>query len=108
MNADRLPWLDGVSKPVHRLVSDLRSEQTVRPDPVGRATDMTRALMAIGSGVLLAAGLPAHAAEKPAAGKALVGGYEIVSGEKDGKPEPEERVKGSTVLFTEDTVTVTD
>lgn len=38
----------------------------------------------------------------------LVGGYTIVGGEKFGLKEPEERVKGSTVRFTEDRVVVTD
>lgn len=38
----------------------------------------------------------------------LVGGYTIVSGEKFGKPEPEDRVKGSTVRFTGDKVIVKD
>ncbi len=39
---------------------------------------------------------------------ALVGGYTVVSGEKFGQPEPAERVYGTTVKFTADTVTVTD
>jgi uncharacterized protein (TIGR03067 family) len=38
----------------------------------------------------------------------LVGGYTIVAGERFGKPEPAERVYGTTVRFTGDTVTVTD
>lgn len=38
----------------------------------------------------------------------LAGGYEIVSGEKFGAPEPAERVKGSTVRFTKDRVVVMD
>jgi uncharacterized protein (TIGR03067 family) len=38
----------------------------------------------------------------------LVGGYEIVSGEKFGIQEPEERIKGSTVRFTADRVVVMD
>jgi len=39
---------------------------------------------------------------------ALVGAYTIESGEKEGKKEPPERIKGTTVLFTKDTITVTD
>lgn len=48
--------------------------------------------------------------DKPAGLKAseLVGSYEIVSGEKFGVPEPAERIKGSTVRFTEDRVVVMD
>lgn len=38
----------------------------------------------------------------------LVGGYTILSGERFGQPEPADRVQGSTVRFTETTVTVTD
>ena len=38
----------------------------------------------------------------------LVGTYTIVGGEKFGQPEPAERVAGSTVKFTDTTVTVTD
>jgi uncharacterized protein (TIGR03067 family) len=68
---------------------------------------MAKLLTAVGAALVLMAP-QARAEEKAAAGKELVGGYMIVSGEKDGKAEPEERVKGSTVLFTEDTITVTD
>jgi hypothetical protein len=51
---------------------------------------------------------------KPAgAGKActpedLVGRYVIVSGEKYGTKEPEERIKGTVVTFTKDSVVVVD
>lgn len=38
----------------------------------------------------------------------LAGGYEIVAGEKFGVPDPAERIKGSTVRFTEDRVVVMD
>ena len=38
----------------------------------------------------------------------LVGEYAIVAGEKDGAPEPEGRLRGAVVRFTEDTVTVSD
>jgi uncharacterized protein (TIGR03067 family) len=38
----------------------------------------------------------------------LIGAYTIVAGEKDGQPEPPERLQGSTVKFTETTVSVTD
>lgn len=38
----------------------------------------------------------------------LVGGYTIVRGEKFGQPEPAERVFGTTVRFTADTVTMVD
>ena len=65
---------------------------------------------------LLALPLAAHAQsinidkDKPAGLKPsdLVGGYDIVSGEKFGVPEPDDRIKGSTVRFTEDRVVVMD
>lgn len=38
----------------------------------------------------------------------LVGGYTIVSGEKFGAPEPEDRIRGTAVRFTEDEVRVVD
>ncbi|MFO0908724.1 MAG: TIGR03067 domain-containing protein [Isosphaeraceae bacterium] len=38
----------------------------------------------------------------------LVGVYYIESGERDGNPEPPERVQGSMVRFSEDRVVVTD
>lgn len=38
----------------------------------------------------------------------LVGGYTIVSGEEYGKEVADEKVKGTTVRFTEDAVIVTD
>ena len=38
----------------------------------------------------------------------LEGGYTIVSGEKFGEPEPESRIKGSTVRITKDHIVVTD
>ncbi len=38
----------------------------------------------------------------------LVGQYTIISGEKNGQPEPEDRIRGTMVRFTATTVTVTD
>ena len=38
----------------------------------------------------------------------LVGGYTIESGDKYGVKEPEERIKGTTVRFTEDAIVVVD
>jgi uncharacterized protein (TIGR03067 family) len=40
--------------------------------------------------------------------ESLVGSYVIISGEKEGVKEPEDRVKGTTVAFTKDSVTVVD
>jgi uncharacterized protein (TIGR03067 family) len=37
----------------------------------------------------------------------LEGGYTVISGEKDGKPEPEGRVNGTTVRWTKDRFVVT-
>jgi len=38
----------------------------------------------------------------------LAGAYEIIEGEKFGVPDPADRIKGSTVRFTEDRVVVMD
>lgn len=38
----------------------------------------------------------------------LEGGYTLVSGEENGKPAPEERIKGSIVRFTGDKIVATD
>jgi uncharacterized protein (TIGR03067 family) len=59
-------------------------------------------------------GLAAHAGpardkpNKSCTPESLVGRYVIVSGEKEGVKEPEDRVKGTTVAFTKDSVTVVD
>jgi uncharacterized protein (TIGR03067 family) len=47
-------------------------------------------------------------ADKTCTPESLVGRYLIVSGEKEGVKEPEERIKGTTVTFTKDTVVVAD
>jgi hypothetical protein len=76
--------------------------------------------LAIGLGLIALAGSAAIAQEvglKPAAaGKSdkactpedLVGRYVIVSGEKEGNKEPEERIKGTIVTFSRDSVVVAD
>ena len=45
---------------------------------------------------------PAHAPDD------LIGAYTIVAGEKYGKPEPTERIEGTTVRFAEDGIIVLD
>lgn len=72
------------------------------------------ALLFAAGGLLAAAQPPASAlpddkkpAEKPAA-TGLEGTYTVVSGEKDGKAVPEERVKGSVVRFMPGKVVGTD
>ena len=71
----------------------------------------------IGLGLVVLAGSAAmvqEAGSKPAgSGKActpedLVGRYVIVSGEKYGEKEPEERIKGTIVTFSKETVVVED
>jgi uncharacterized protein (TIGR03067 family) len=59
---------------------------------------------------IMLAAVPASAAPDDEAFKPddLVGVYEIVSGEKFGVDEPEDRIKGSTVRFTKDRVVVVD
>ncbi len=58
-----------------------------------------------------AARLPDDKVKKAAEKKAtasLEGGYTLVSGEKDGKAIPEDRIKGSLVKITGDTIVGTD
>jgi uncharacterized protein (TIGR03067 family) len=47
-------------------------------------------------------------ADKTCTPESLVGRYIIVGGEKEGVKEPDERIKGTTVTFTKDTVVVAD
>jgi uncharacterized protein (TIGR03067 family) len=47
-------------------------------------------------------------ADKKTTPESLVGRYTISSGEKEGSKEPEERIKGTTVTFTKETVIVAD
>jgi uncharacterized protein (TIGR03067 family) len=47
-------------------------------------------------------------ADKATTPESLVGRYTITSGEKEGTKEPEERIKGTTVTFTKETVIVAD
>ncbi len=47
-------------------------------------------------------------ADKSTTPESLVGCYTITSGEKEGEKEPEERIKGTTVTFTKETVIVAD
>jgi uncharacterized protein (TIGR03067 family) len=46
--------------------------------------------------------------DKTCTPESLVGRYVIVSGEKEGVKEPDDRVKGTTVTFTKDSVVVAD
>lgn len=46
--------------------------------------------------------------EKACSPEDLVGRYSIVSGEKDGMKEPEERIMGTIVTFTKESVVVAD
>ncbi len=78
---------------------------------------MTLLKLAIVPGLLLLAGSAAMAkaddkgsaaADKSCKPEDLVGRYTIVSGERDGVKEPDERVKGTIVTFTKDSVVVAD
>jgi uncharacterized protein (TIGR03067 family) len=46
--------------------------------------------------------------DKTCTPESLVGRYVIIGGEKEGAKEPEERIKGTTVTFTKETVVVAD
>jgi uncharacterized protein (TIGR03067 family) len=47
-------------------------------------------------------------ADKSCSPEALVGRYVIIAGEREGVKEPEERIKGTTVTFTKDSVVVAE
>ena len=59
-------------------------------------------------GVVKQAGSTTKDADKTTTAESLVGRYTITSGEKEGSKEPEERIKGTTVTFTKETVIVAD
>ena len=72
---------------------------------------MKNAWIVLGMAGMLAGSMARAADDKADAKKVaaeLVGGYTVVSGEKYGQKEPEDRVKGTIVRFTEDRVVVTD
>jgi uncharacterized protein (TIGR03067 family) len=86
------------------------------PRSTGGATMIFFDVM-IGLGLMILAGSAAMVQEtgsKPAGSdkactpEDLVGRYVIVSGEKDGMKEPEERIKGTIVTFSKETVVVED
>jgi uncharacterized protein (TIGR03067 family) len=53
-------------------------------------------------------GSGAPQADKMCTPESLLGRYVIVAGEKEGTKEPEERIKGTIVTFTKDTIVVAD
>jgi uncharacterized protein (TIGR03067 family) len=57
---------------------------------------------------LQAARVDEKKADDKGAALKVAGTYMVVAGEKDGKKEPDERVKGTVVRFTDDMVIVTD
>jgi len=69
-------------------------------------------MIPLGLAALLFASGPVRSEEKAREKKdskpRLAGLHTIVSGEREGQKEPEERIKGVTVRFTEDTIIVTD
>ncbi len=72
---------------------------------MGRATF----LMGLTALALTAGRVPAADKDDSRGGAAdLVGAYSIVSGEREGAPEPADRVKGTMVRFSQDRVVVVD
>src|SRR5437763_17140670 len=68
-----------------------------------------RAVFFVGLTVALVSAAPAPAGKAAREdGTKVVGTWKGVGGEKAGMKEPEERVKGTTVRFAKDTITVTD
>ena len=81
--------------------------------PLALKAAFSLAAMAGGLVILAGAEPPSRLPEdkKPAekaAAPGLEGAYTIVAGEKDGKPVPEEKLKGSVVRFTADKIVGTD
>ncbi len=69
-----------------------------------------RLAMLVGMSALFLAG-PARAQDAKASATdpaGLIGKYDIISGEDDGKPAPAERIKDHTVTITADTIVVKD
>jgi uncharacterized protein (TIGR03067 family) len=66
----------------------------------------------VGLSTLLAAAIHSQAttskSEKSCTPESLVGRYDIVDGEKEGTKEPAERIKGTTVTITKDSIVVAD
>jgi len=73
---------------------------------------MLKTLVTLTGTALLLVGLQARTEEKRTEDNSgttkLSGLYTVVSGEKEGQKEPEERIKGTMVRFTEEAITVTD
>lgn len=73
---------------------------------------MIRRMITLGLATLLLASQPVRSEEKAGEKKdskpRLAGTYTIVAGEREGQKEPEARIKGDMVRFTEDTIIVTD
>ncbi len=67
-------------------------------------------LMILGSSLAIAQepGATSTGAGKACTPEELVGRYAIISGERDGVKEPEERIKDTVVTFTKDKVVVVD
>ncbi|HEX3450519.1 MAG TPA: TIGR03067 domain-containing protein [Isosphaeraceae bacterium] len=67
---------------------------------------------AVGLSTLLAAAVFSQGTsskpEKSCTPESLVGRYDIVDGEKEGTKEPAERIKGTTVTVTKDSIVVAD
>jgi uncharacterized protein (TIGR03067 family) len=69
---------------------------------------MKRLLLGLAALGLACAASAADRAEKEAGPTELVGNYKIVGGEKEGKPEPKERLRGTRVRISRDVIIVTD
>jgi hypothetical protein len=65
-------------------------------------------LLANPAAMVQEAGSRSAASDKACTPEDLVGRYVIVSGERDGSKEPEERIKGTVVVFTKESVVVAD
>ena len=71
---------------------------------------MTKRVLAFVAAVVLLAGLQAQSGEKKGGltAKGLTGTYVIVSGERDGKAIPRDKLDTATIRFTADTITDLD
>jgi uncharacterized protein (TIGR03067 family) len=65
-------------------------------------------ILATSTAMVQEAGSKSAVSDKACTPEDLVGRYVIVSGERDGAKEPEERIKGTVVVFTKQSVVVAD
>jgi uncharacterized protein (TIGR03067 family) len=100
---------------LHRVVLRDFTQVDCNPKSGGTLMLLLKIALALGCVALMAslsmaqdAGSTPPKADKRCSPEDLVGHYVIVAGERDGAKEPEDRIKGTSVTFTKDSVVVAD